>query len=189
MKRTHLLVNTCAALALAAATAVGATDDDDNYRQDMMGPGMMGPGMMGGGYGMGMGSGMGMGMGPGMGMMGMGPGMMGPGMGMMGGYGPFHGLDLNDDQQKKITQIQDALRKQHWELMGKIQDEYVKLRDLYAADTRDPSAIGQQMQRVFDLRRQMIESGVDAENRMEAVLTAEQKAQLRKGGWSGCPMR
>ena len=189
MKRTNLLVNTCVALALIAATAAGAADDDDDYRRGMMGPGMMGPGMMGGGYGMGPGMGMGHGMGmmgPGMGM---GPGMMGPGMGMMGGYGPFHGLDLDDDQQKKVTQIQDALRKQHWDLMGKMQDEYVKLRDLYAADTRDPSAIGQQMQRVFDLRRQMIESGVDAENRMEAVLTAEQKAQLRKSDWSGCPMR
>lgn len=190
--RTNPLINTLAALALVATTAAPAVEEaapEDGY-----GPGMMGQGMMGG-YGMrhGMGMGMGMGMmgpgmgmmGPGMGMMNMGPGMMGQGMGMMGA---FYALDLSDDQQKKLTQIQDSLRKQHWEQMGKIQDEYAKLRDLYAADARDPSAIGAQAQRIFDLRRQMIESSVDAGNRMEAVLTAEQKAQLRKGMHDGCPM-
>lgn len=175
--RTNLLINTLAALALvatAAAPAAEAQAPEDDYGPGMMGPGMMGHGMMGSGM---MGSGM---MGPGMGMMG-----MGPGMGMMGA---FYALDLNDDQQKKLTQIQDGLRKQHWEQMGKIQDEYAKLRDLYAADTRDPAAIGAQAQRIFDLRRQMIESSVDAGNRMEAVLTAEQKAQLRKDKRGGCPM-
>ena len=185
MMRTNLLVNTFAALSLVAASslpAVEAEAPEDAYSPGMMGPGMMGPGMMGPGM---MGPGMmgGYGMRHGMGMMG--PGMMGPEMGMMGA---LYALDLNDDQQKKVTQIQDGLRKQHWEQMGKIQDEYVKLRDLYAADTRDPAAIGAQAQRIFDLRRQMIEASVDAGNRMEAALTAEQKAQLRKGVRSGCPM-
>lgn len=73
--------------------------------------------------------------------------------------------------------------------MGKMQDEYMKLRDRYAADTGDPSAIGRQEQKIFEVKRQMIESAVDAENRMEAVLTAEQKAQLRKDFRRGCPMR
>lgn len=174
--RTNRLINTLAALALvttAAVPAAGAQTPEDDYSTGMMGPGMMSPGMMGGYSGMRHGMGM------------MGSGMMGPGMGMMGA---FYALDLNDDQQKKLTQIQDGLRKQHWELMGKIQDEYAKLRDLYAADTRDPAAIGAQAQRIFDLRRQMIESSVDAGNRMEGVLTAEQKAQLRKDMRGGCPM-
>lgn len=174
--RTHRLTNTLAALALFATASVhvaaAQTPEDDDY-PGMMGPGMTGPGMMGGYYGMPHGMGM------------MGPGMMGPGMGMMGA---FYALDLNDDQRKKLRQIQDGLRKQHWELMGKVQDEYAKLRDLYAADTRDPAAIGAQAQRIFDLRRQMLESSVEAGNRMEAVLTAEQKAQLRKDVRGGCPM-
>jgi Spy/CpxP family protein refolding chaperone len=183
--RTHLLTNTLAALALFATASVpvaAAQAPEDDYGPGMMGSGMMGPGMMGGYYGMPhgmgmMGSGM---MGPGTGMMGMGPGM--------GMQGAFYALDLNDDQRKKLTQIQDGLRKQHWELMGKVQDEYAKLRDLYAADTRDPAAIGAQAQRIFDLRRQMLESSVEAGNRMEALLTAEQKAQLRKDVRGGCPM-
>ncbi len=68
--------------------------------------------------------------------------------------------------------------------MGKMNDEYVKLRDLYTSGKRDPAAIGQQQQRIYDLRRQMVESSVEAQNRMEAVLTPEQKeqrARLRSG--------
>lgn len=138
---------------------------------------MMGPGMMG--QGMGMGSGM---MGDGH----MGRGMMGPGM--MGGYGPGAALNLNEQQQKQITQIQDGLRKKHWDLMGKMNDEYAKLNQLYYSEQRDPAAIGKQQQRVYDLRRQMMESMVEAQNRMEAVLTPEQKEQ-RRGYGRGWMMR
>lgn len=176
--RKQRLVSTLTAFTLFTASAVSACD--------WMG---MGPGMMyGGGYGMGPGM-----MGPGMmgmdrGMMGgwyddgwddryMGRGMMGHGM--MGGYGPGAELNLNEQQQKKITQIQDDLRKKHWDLMGKMNQENAKLRDLYYSDQRDPATIGQQQQRIFDLRRQMMESAIEAQNRMEAVLTPEQKEQMR----------
>lgn len=105
---------------------------------------------------------------------------------MMYGYGPGSELNLDESQQKKMTQIQDDLRKKHWELMGKMNDEYAKLRDLYFADKRDPEAIGKQLQQVFDLRRQMMVDSIDAQNRMEALLTTEQKKQMRKyygHGW------
>ena len=176
MKHTTLVTNLCAALALTAATAVDAGRG--------MGMGGCGPGMMDGGMGM-----MGGGMGGGMGMMG-GPGMMGGGMGMMhGGMGALYGLDLNDDQQTKVMQIQNEVGKKHWDLMSKMNDEHGKLHTIIMADKRDPAAVGQQMQKVFDLRRQMMESSIDAQNRIDAVLTAEQRTKLRdmwqKGG---CPM-
>ena len=191
--RKKLLVNTLAALALLAASAIPAAENQKPtgaYGPGYgMQPGMMGHGMMGPGMGMGM---MGYGMGPGMmGMMddgcpGGGMGMMGSGMGMgpgmMGGYGPGGTLGLNESQQKRITQIQDELRKKHWNLMGKMNDEHVKLRDLYTSGKRDPAAIGQQQQRIYDLRRQMVESSVEAQNSIEAVLTPEQKEQLRGYG-------
>ena len=171
-----------------------------------MGYGMMGPGMMGMSPGMMMGPGMGM-MGPGMGhgmmgmmdddwdddgmmggrgMRGMGPGMMGMGPGMMGGYGPAGALNLDESQQKKITQIQDELRKKHWDLMGKMNDEQAKLRQLYYySGQRDPAAIGKQYQRIQDLRRQMVESSIEAQNRTDAVLTPEQKEQMRRFSYDG----
>jgi Spy/CpxP family protein refolding chaperone len=128
----------------------------------MMGPGMMGPGMMGQGYGM------------------MGQGMMGPGM--MRGYGPMWLPDLKEDQQKKITAIYEELHKKRWDLITKLQGEYATLRGLYAADKRDPAAIGDQYKKISELRRQMVEQSVEAHNRMEAVLTKEQKERLRSYG-------
>jgi len=152
------------------------------------GPGMMGPGMMGG-YGPGM-------MGPGM-MGGYGPGMMGPGM--MGGYGsrrgpgmggsygagPFHALDLNDEQQKAVAGIMEKTRKQQWELMGKLNDQNAKLRQLYSQDTWDKEAIGSAYERIGKLRRQMVENKVEARNQIANELTDEQRKQFRQwGGWA-----
>lgn len=151
-----------------------------------MGPGMMGPGMMGmGPRGMWgdwddwddryMGRGM---MGPGM----MGPGMMGPGMmgpGMMGGYGYGPALDLTEQQQAKIAQIQEDFRKKQGDLAAKMDAEQAKLNEIYYSGKRDPAAIDNQYKKIYDLRRQMIQIQVDAQNRMDAVLTPEQKERLR----------
>lgn len=136
------------------------------------GPGGWGPGMMGG-YGARQG-GMG-GMGAMMGMMGIG------GHGMMG-MGPYYMLDLTEAQRVKIGQLQDEMRKKNWEVVGRMLDEQSRLRDLYAADKRDPAAIGKQSMKIADLRRQLIEASVDAHNRIEALLTKEQKERLRRFG-------
>ena len=159
-----------------------------------MGPGMMGgyggnaqgPAMMGG-YG---------GYGPGAGMMGgyggygMGPGMMGGyggngmGPGMMYGYGANAGaLNLTDDQREKITKIQEALSTKHWELMGKMQEQQFKLRELSASGKTDDAVIGKAYRNIEGLRQQMWASGADAQKQIDAVLTKEQRDQLQRG-WS-----
>lgn len=144
-----------------------------------MGPGMMGPGMMGG-RGM-------MGMGPG--MMGdwddwddryMGRGMMGPGM--MGGYGYGPALDLTEQQQAKIAQVQEDFRKKQWDLAAKMDAEQAKLNEIYYSGKRDPAVIDNQYKKIYDLRRQMIQAQVDAQNRMDAVLTKEQRERFRGYG-------
>jgi Spy/CpxP family protein refolding chaperone len=121
----------------------------------------------------------GCGMGPGMGMGGMqGRGMMGP--------GAFGGLDLTSEQRTKINKIQDDLRKQHWAVMGKMMDEQAKLRDLYDEEKLDAKKIIAVSDSIYALRKQMIESRVDAFNRMRDVLTDKQREQLprlRRGGW------
>jgi Spy/CpxP family protein refolding chaperone len=183
MNSKKLLIFTFAAMTLMGS-AIGIAVADQNPSDGtgigpwMMGPGMMGPGMMGPGM---MGPGM---MGPGM----MGPGMMGPGMmgpGMMGmgqGMGPLWMLDLNVEQKNKIAKIQQEARKKQWDLMAKMDGEYVKLRELYFADKRDSAAIGSQYQKIYDLRRQMMELWVDTANHTEEVLTKEQKEKLRSFG-------
>jgi Spy/CpxP family protein refolding chaperone len=153
--------STMAALvALLAAGAPAQAEDPDEMANCPMG-------MMGAGMGRGM----------------MGDGMPG-GMGMMGGMhgAPLHRLDLTPEQRTKINKIHDELRRKNWEALGKVQDEEAKLRDLYAADKRDPKAIGAVYGSIYALKRQMIEAGIDAHNRMEALLSDAQRAQLKQMG-------
>lgn len=141
-----------------------------------------------GGYGYG-------GMGPG--MMGMGHGMMdgmmggyGMGPGMMGGYGAGQGMpNLTEQQQNKMAQIQEEVRKKHWDLMGKMNAEQMKLQQLYYSGKRDPAAIEAQHKQIYQLQREMDESWLDAQSRMDAVLTKEQKERLRGGYGPGWMMR
>jgi Spy/CpxP family protein refolding chaperone len=146
------------------------------------------------GPGYGMMGGMGYGMGPGM-MGGMGYGMgRGMGYGMMGGYGTGSGmmmggmgywmLELSKAQRNKMEKIAEATRKANWALMGKMMDDMVKLRDLYAAEKLDAKKIGAVYGKMFDIRRQMIENQIEATNKARDVLTKEQKEELRKR-WSG----
>ena len=168
-------------LALPAALAEADTGTSPEQMQEMM--------QQRGGYGMGMGPGMmgGQGMMGGSGMMGMGAGMMGGGM--MGLHG-LNMLDLGDEQRGKINAIHDKLRKQHWEVMGKMMDEHNALRDLYDAETLDGKKIGATYDRIFKLKRQMIDTGIKAHNEAVAVLTKEQREQLkqlRRGRGMGGP--
>jgi Spy/CpxP family protein refolding chaperone len=151
------------------------------------GPGYgMGPGMMGG-YGPGYGPGGGYG--PGYGM---GPGMMGGGMMGGGGMGPGVGralwsLDLNDGQRKEVLKVQDELRKKNWEIAGKMQDEMAKLRDAYwGSDKLDRTATLAAYKRIGELRQQRLQNSLDAADKLEKILTADQRQQMKRWGpwWS-----
>lgn len=112
-------------------------------------------------------------------------GMMGP-QGMMMGQQGMMGmhmlgaLDLSDEQRSKITKLTDEFSHDNWAKQGKMNDESAKLRDLYEADRRDPAAIGREYQQVFEIKRQMIESYLEVQNRIEDVLTPEQRAKLKE---------
>jgi Spy/CpxP family protein refolding chaperone len=182
MKTTRQFRNMAAsgllALALAPATALtaqhgmpmGERDDMPMMQQQRGGMGMMGgcPGMP---WIMGPGTGM---MGPGMGMMGPGMGMMGPGMGMMG-------IDLNPEQQTEMRRIQRELRRQNWERMGQLMEAMEDMHELMASESPDPAAVGQAHARMAELKRPMIEARVKAMNEMRALLTDEQREQMRSG--------
>ncbi|MFZ2302279.1 MAG: Spy/CpxP family protein refolding chaperone [Gallionella sp.] len=110
--------------------------------------------------------------------------------GMKGGYGAgsmmesphadmVMALDLGSEQRSGINKLSDELRHDNWAVMGLIMDESAILRDLYGAEKRDPSAIGKVYQKIFDLKRRMIEAMIDNQNRVEELLTPEQRAQLK----------
>ena len=169
--RTRTLTAGLFAVGLAAAAVSAAFAQGPGY-----GPGYgPGPGMMGG-YGGGPGYGPGYGRGYG----------GGPGYGR-GGYGPGGGLaalNLSDEQRDKIAAIQEEHRKKNWDKMGQMRSEQFKLRRMYYADKVDPAAVAEQQKKVDDLRRQMIQSRVEARNQVSAVLTPEQRKQFRQlGPW------
>jgi len=131
------------------------------------------------------------GYGPGYGQ-GYGPGMMGGGYGpgMMGGYGAggmFAALNLSDQQREKILAIQEAQHKKNWATMGEMRSEQFKLRGMYGSEKLDADKLVAQQKKVDELRQQMFKSRVEAHNQIAALLTPEQRKQLRQYGpwWLG----
>jgi Spy/CpxP family protein refolding chaperone len=112
------------------------------------------------------------------------------GYGMMGEWGAdmmmepnmhmLMALDLSQEQKAKINKLSDDLKHNNWATQGMINDETGKLRDLYEADKRDVAAIGKEYQKVFDLKRQMIETYLETQNRIEEILTLEQLAKMKE---------
>lgn len=130
----------------------------------MMGGGMM-SGMMGGGGGMGMGQSM-----------------------SLLGLGSMAQLDLSREQQAKMDKIEAGLRQQNWTLMGKMMDARSDLRALHRQPAPDAEAVGKAYDRVFGLQRQMIVNRVAAKNQAQALLTPEQRAQLKQRRGMGMGM-
>ena len=168
-------IGVIAALGIGAATLSAQEAAPNRWTPGMMGgPGGAGPysgyrNMMGG-YGM---SG------------GMTHGMMGYGMGLAN-PAALAALDLADTQRKQIVSIRDEARKKNWTAMGAMQDEMAKVRDAFwAGEKRDRAAILAGNKRMFEIRQQMLENSLDAADRIEQVLTPQQRAQLRKQAGPG----
>ena len=147
------------------------------------GPGMMqGRGMMGHMMGQGPGTMMGhmMGQGPGamMGqMMGGMQGMQGMG-GMMGGMGP--GLDLSDEQRTELGKLRHQFLPQMGELRGKMQANHEQLREQMHGGTADEAAIAELADQKGALMAEMIKLHAAQRARMQALLTDEQREQMRQ---------
>jgi Spy/CpxP family protein refolding chaperone len=167
MKRHLRIFSIVLAASLFGAIAnLSAAEPESDWKNEM------GPGMVGGyGPGYGMGQGMMGGNGPGYGM----------GHGMVG-WGNFRGLNLSDDQKSKITPIRKEMRTKQWALMGEMMDAQDRLQELYDADKQDSAAINKQYKVIEDLRRQMVDNSVDAHNRINSILTKEQREKSRESG-------
>jgi Spy/CpxP family protein refolding chaperone len=179
-------------LVAAGSTAGVALAQGPGYWQGQgggpgYGPGYgrgMGPGMMGGYAGQGHGPGMGPGM---MGHHGHGPGR-GPGT-MRGRWERMaHALGLSEDQRAKVGRIMEDTRRKNWDVLGQIQSERFKLREMVRGDKVDPNAAVEQKGKVDDLKRQVMRSRLEARNQVLALLTPEQREKARALGqqrWAG----
>jgi Spy/CpxP family protein refolding chaperone len=177
------------AIGTILAVGIGATalfaQEPGSTRSDAPGWGMMGGCYGGGAEGRGPGHRGGFGMMDGRGM---GPGMMGGMGGPMGlpNARALAALDLTDAQRKQLVAIEDETRKKNWTSMGAMHDEMAKVRDAFwVGEKRDRAAILAGNKRMFDIRQQMLETSLDAADRIEQVLTPQQRAQLKKHAGPG----
>ena len=149
------------------------------------GPGMMGgygpgygPGMMGGGWGPGNGPGYG----PGMMGGGWGPGYGGGyGPGMMGGWGRGGGIgwlpDLSSEQREKIAGIQRDYASKQWPLMQQMHS--LMWANGAPGTDADDQAERQNYDAVAALRKQMFDNRLAERKEIDAVLTPQQRDELR----------
>jgi Spy/CpxP family protein refolding chaperone len=169
MKRMNLR-STLSGAALIGAMIMTTTALADPP-QGGYGPGYgMGPGMMGN-YGQGYGHGMMGGFGPDYGM----------GSGTMGGYGARSDLNLNAEQRSKIAKVQNDVRRKHWEIMGKMQDEQALMNEQLESETRDDAALSKGYRKMSELRHQMFDLSLSAQKQINAVLTKEQRDKMKRG--------
>jgi Spy/CpxP family protein refolding chaperone len=106
----------------------------------------------------------------------------------MMGWRNYQGLDLSADQKSKIKPIQKELRSKQFAVMGDMIDAQDKLQELYDADKQDAAAINKQYKVIEDLRRQMVDNAVDTHNRINSILTKEQREKFRERGRGYGPM-
>jgi Spy/CpxP family protein refolding chaperone len=124
------------------------------------------------------------GRGPGLGMGnhgmmgGSGYGMMGA-PGMMGGFGTRNIPDLTADQRSKITAIRRDLRNRQLSLMDQMHDQWAST-NTYRNGQFDEQAARSAYDAAQKLHRQMFENSLDAQKRIDALLTPAQRQQLQR---------
>ena len=130
--------------------------------------------------------------GPAMGMGGRGMGMMGGMMkhdGMMGGMqhgmgqgfgGMGPGLDLSTEQRAEMGKIRQEFLPLMGELRGRMQANHEQIRALRQGGEPDQAAIDKLAEQKGDLITEMIKLRTQHQARMQALLTDEQREQMRQ---------
>lgn len=109
---------------------------------------------------------------------------------MMRGYGPGSaaGIELNDEQRGKMRDIQREQFQKNMGLRDKMMAEYSQLESLYDADKPDAKAVQESYDRLHALRKQMIESHLQARHRMHDLMTDDQRKAWRSQRRAWGPM-
>ena len=94
--------------------------------------------------------------------------------------GPLNQLNLSRQQLGAINIIDEDLRDRQSNVSRRLAAEQAKLRALYDAPERDRSKIDRQFRRIDQLRREMFESSANAQDRIEAQLSAQQRQRLHR---------
>ena len=88
-------------------------------------------------------------------------------------------LGLTDEQAQRIDQIHEEVRQKLWPVLGQMQTERFRLRQLHRVDRLDVAAIAEQQRKIDDIRRQVLRAHLDSRAQIEAVLNPEQRRLFR----------
>lgn len=164
-------------LGLLIATGVVVADGQPN----MMGQGMapnMGPGMNPGMMAPHRAPAMGHNMGPGMRQGGT---PMMPNMrNSQGPAGPFAGVQFNDEQRKKISEMMEQERENNQQRVQAMEAAQQKLQKVYMSEKWDVNEINKIYDEIFAEQKKTIAAMARARNDVYELMTQEQKAQMKK---------
>jgi len=106
------------------------------------------------------------------------------GMAASVGLGELGRLQLSESQHKQVLAIQDQLRRDDWVVMGKMYDEMAALRNaMWPSERSHRAAILASCKRMSELSQQMLENSLDAADKVDAILTSDQRAQMRRSAF------
>jgi Spy/CpxP family protein refolding chaperone len=104
----------------------------------------------------------------------------GPGPGMMGGYGGMP-PDLSPEQRTQLAEIQQEYRRKQWGVMQSMHSLMGSAEGPAPGGAFDEQAARKNYDAVAALRKQMFENSLEARKRMDALLTPQQREQMRRG--------
>lgn len=113
-------------------------------------------------------------------------GMMG-GPGMLAGCGEnmmwlgWNAIKLSKEQREKMNAIQRALREKQWVLMDRLH-ESMQSAGFYRDGKFDEQAARSAYATAEKMHRQMFDNLVEAQGRIDALLTPQQRQQLSQPG-------
>lgn len=100
---------------------------------------------------------------------------------------PFLPQNLTEEQAKKFNQLHDEAASVNRSLMQQRWEVQTRLGTLYASEKRDWNAIRAAALALSDLQRQQTETIINMQQKVDGMLTAEQRQQLssawRSDGW------
>jgi Spy/CpxP family protein refolding chaperone len=107
----------------------------------------------------------------------------GMGAGMMGGHHSegYAGLKLSSDQRAKLDDIQRELQQKREQLMSRMHKQGLHMHDPLALASVDEATARKAFDAMSMAMKEMFEASLEAGKRMNAVLTDEQRQQLRRG--------
>ena len=106
-------------------------------------------------------------------------GMVGGGYAGMTGWLP----DLTPEQARKIGPLQNELVKSDLAVMRQRGEVQASLNNLYLAEKRDWNAIRAASQTLFDLQRKQMNASIDLQQKIDTLLTDNQRRELARA-WS-----